>query len=272
MITKRAFAVTLLGGSMAVTGFGTGSAALGSNDRISTQPSEIAQRVVTRSPGFEESLILVVGGLYDSEQEASAAVAASNQGETAGYYLAATDDFRLQAGYASSAPSSSSIPCDPVNMPGVAAQLPELAQVSAAQLQEQCKVAIKAGAGPTLNVARDSRLEWLPVSTKPHGGRSMANPKACEAGSACLGGVPRLLGSSVELPQGKWMAVSAFRTKRGAEEFMTWMRQASGHEPAMVVQVLRVTGTSTIGLGQEAHPDGQGPLNAELPDQARWQR
>jgi hypothetical protein len=67
-----------------------------------------------------------------------------------------------------------------------------------------------------------------------------------------------------------WLALTAFRTKRGAEEFVELAR-AVGITGLVVVQATKLGG-GDVGLGQEPHPDGSGPLLEPLPDQEAYQR
>lgn len=62
---------------------------------------------------------------------------------------------------------------------------------------------------------------------------------------------------------GAWILVSAFRTKRGAEEFARLAAAAGFPETTQVID--RYRGAAYIGLGQEPHPDGSGPLTRPLP-------
>lgn len=63
---------------------------------------------------------------------------------------------------------------------------------------------------------------------------------------------------------GSTLALSGFRTKAGAEGFIEFAR-AVGVEGLFALRV-RKTGGRYIGLGQEAHPDGSGPLLTPLPN------
>lgn len=64
-------------------------------------------------------------------------------------------------------------------------------------------------------------------------------------------------------PAGDWALVSAFRTQEGAEEFAAFVR--SHGEPALVTTRVRGLGGFYAGLGQEARPDGLGPLQGPIP-------
>lgn len=63
-----------------------------------------------------------------------------------------------------------------------------------------------------------------------------------------------------ELP-GRYLLASAFRTDLGATEFEE-LAAAAGATTRRITA--RYTGTEFVGLGQEPHPDGSGPLTAPL--------
>lgn len=65
------------------------------------------------------------------------------------------------------------------------------------------------------------------------------------------------------LEPGRYALVSAFRTVAGAAEFERVARSAGARSLRRVIT--RYSGLRWIGLGQEAHPDGSGPLNGPLP-------
>lgn len=65
-----------------------------------------------------------------------------------------------------------------------------------------------------------------------------------------------------DLTPGAWVLVSAFRTVAGADAFQP-LAEAAG--ATVTRRIMRYTGSEYIGLGQEAHPDGTGPLNGPLP-------
>jgi hypothetical protein len=60
-----------------------------------------------------------------------------------------------------------------------------------------------------------------------------------------------------------YVLVTAFRTEAGATEFLE-LAGASG-APAQLTPRLSNSGDVYVGLGQEAHPDGTGPLIGPLP-------
>lgn len=82
-------------------------------------------------------------------------------------------------------------------------------------------------------------------------------------------GVPLPTGA-FQLVPGQTLLVSGFRTKEGAERFIELSR-AMGLSDLSTVQA-RKLGGGDIGLGQEANPDGSGPLLEPLDDQQAFQR
>jgi len=58
---------------------------------------------------------------------------------------------------------------------------------------------------------------------------------------------------------GDFALVSAFRTQEGAAEFVR-LAETFGHPATILSQRVRSLGGSYAGLGQEARPDGTGPL------------
>ena len=76
-------------------------------------------------------------------------------------------------------------------------------------------------------------------------------------------------GPFVRFPTQGWLVLTGFRTRAGAESLMPRVNAAELEVEAW--QVLK-RGGEYIGLGQEAHPDGSGPLEGPLPDQQRFQR
>lgn len=64
---------------------------------------------------------------------------------------------------------------------------------------------------------------------------------------------------------GSFALVSAFRTMEGAEDFAELAR-GFGHDATILPERVRSLGGAYAGLGQEAAPDGSGPLLEPIPD------
>jgi hypothetical protein len=65
-----------------------------------------------------------------------------------------------------------------------------------------------------------------------------------------------------EVAGGEWALVSAFRTRAGAEDFAAFARSLD--VPAEIIGPFISEGGPYAGLGQEAAPDGRGPLEHAL--------
>lgn len=196
---RRRVVAAAAGGGLLLAGLAAFVTVGASRDaaRVAGGEPRPASAGVANSHGRGESLILVVGGIYPTKDQAVAAVAASNRGELQGFYLASSNDFRLTGRYAVASPS---------------------------------------GGQP--------RLVWRAAA--PGAGRG--------------------------LPGDRWMALSAFRTRAGAQQFLGWAQSALPGTVARTVQAVRTAGSTPIGLGQEADPDGSGPLLGPVPQQAQAQR
>jgi hypothetical protein len=72
-------------------------------------------------------------------------------------------------------------------------------------------------------------------------------------------GLDRVLGDG----SAEFVLVSAFRTGRGAREFLDLVRSAGA--AGFVTPRLLNLGQEYVGLGQEPHPDGSGPLTEPIP-------
>ena len=70
--------------------------------------------------------------------------------------------------------------------------------------------------------------------------------------------------SSSLASKGAWVLVSAFRTKEGADQFAQVASQAGVENPIVTPRLVSLGGTYA-GLGQEAAPDGSGPLTTSVP-------
>lgn len=64
--------------------------------------------------------------------------------------------------------------------------------------------------------------------------------------------------------KGGWVLVSAFRTQEGADQFAQIAEQAGVANPIVTPRLVSLGGTYA-GLGQEAAPDGSGPLTVPIP-------
>lgn len=72
-------------------------------------------------------------------------------------------------------------------------------------------------------------------------------------------GLDRVLGEA----DAEFVLVSAFRTARGAREFLDLVQSAGA--AGFITPRLQNLGFEYVGLGQEADPDGSGPLTEPIP-------
>lgn len=124
-------------------------------------------------------------------------------------------------------------------------------------------------------VALDAHLRYVPLADL-----AQAEPARCGTAlpptgqPVCLPAQAEQLADVFTPGSDFWLTATAFRTPRGAEEFLALVRAVRGEELAdsfLVVRAVRTAGDSNIGLGQEADPSGSGPLTDELPGQAALQ-
>ena len=73
-------------------------------------------------------------------------------------------------------------------------------------------------------------------------------------------GLDRVLGEA----DAEFVLVSAFRTGRGAQEFLDLVQSAGA--AGFITPRLQNLGFEYVGLGQEADPDGSGPLTEPIPE------
>ena len=85
---------------------------------------------------------------------------------------------------------------------------------------------------------------------------------------ASFGTLP--MSQRVRFKRGALLLLTAFRTKHGAEEFLDLGRTLGLN--SLVTVSARKRGGGYVGLGQEPHPDGTGPLLGPLQNQTSYQR
>lgn len=106
-----------------------------------------------------------------------------------------------------------------------------------------------------------------PKLDNPRGGMALVDGVWADLASICVEDQEKatfFLSARLAYQPGKtaisdgWLVLSGFRTLDGAEAFVTAVEFEKSLEPE-VYRVLK-TGSTYIGLGQEANPDGSGPL------------
>lgn len=163
--------------------------------------------------GVGEKMLIVVGADFATASEANAAY--KPFGEMQGFYVDASDNYRVIGLYEQTSPVSQSVVLRYVPATGGAAFL--------------------AGKAPCGGVD-------VPPCVRER-----------------LSG---LLTPDLQLRPGRQLLLSAFRTKAGAALFAEHARVA-GYDEVVVLRVVK-TGGPYVGLGQEANPDGSGPLTEPL--------
>lgn len=118
------------------------------------------------------------------------------------------------------------------------------------------------GADTTLSAGTDERL--IVLIAGEFDARATATAAADEMGFGDIQGFYVAPSDAFDgEPAGRWLLVSAFRTQAGAASFVEIARAAGVTYTRRIVTTYG--GTDPIGLGQEPHPDGTGPLLAPLP-------
>jgi hypothetical protein len=263
---RRAWIVSGVAGLLAIAGYAGGAAAFSSNPPSESVAAAAVSGPIVNAAGTGESLILVIGGLFPTRAEAESSVANAKH-ELQGHYVTPVADYAVVAGYADVRSSTGEVQCSESGITDALGTFPELATMNPEQVQLTCQSAQESGEN-SLSLYLDTRLERIPLY-------QAGDPKFvvdCDPGARCLGGALGIVQGQESLPQGQWMAASAFRTKAGAEQFISFMRDSPVGPPLMVLQVVRIKGSSEIGLGQESRPDGTGPAVAPLANQGLLQQ
>ena len=198
----------------------------------------------TRAIGIGETLLLVVADVVPAD-EASPRVEALNQrfGDLQGFYTDWTDAYEVTGALLQTSPDLKTESCLPVVDP-------------------DCSI------GDLTKVLQPITTTLVGVSELT---RSDVRPLCALSGDSCgLAQARRLLGEDARLEPGTAILATAFRTKRGAQEFLELAR-AAGVNDLVTLQVKKLAG-GDVGLGQEPAPDGSGPLTEPLAGQDTYQR
>lgn len=220
-----------------------------------TEPSAPA---VEAGVGVGETLLLVIADVV-TPAESAATLESLNAGfgDVQGFYADATDGYQVTGALLQASPDSTTVDCHDA-LGSVAAPLAELMSApDCADVHAPVRALLPI---TTTFVPSSDVLSYL--STTPCGTAALP---PCVADRFA-----ELLGPDLQMDAGKFVLATAFRTKRGAEEFLELARSV-GATGLVVVQARKLAG-GDVGLGQEPHPDGSGPLTSALPDQAAWQR
>lgn len=191
----------------------------------------------------------LVAGEYPTETEAREAAELFSFGDMQGLYVDASANYDVLGVYDQTSPDYELANCQAT-----------LQQVAGCN-------------GPSARVALPVSLAYLPLE-RARGYLQAEGSETCgQLGQApCMAArLGRLLSEpDHQFRSGTYLVLTAFRTKKGAEEFVELARNR-GYEVA-VVRAQKLGGPY-VGLGQEANPDGtSGPLVDPLPNQDEFQR
>jgi hypothetical protein len=201
--------------------------------------------------GVGETMIIVVGGDFPSLAEAQAAAEAAQEtfGHLQGFYVDEAANYEVVGVYEQTSANQRVVPCAVWQRETKMECPPGLSEVRAFQ-----PVKLR-------HVSRVNARSFLSGKDEA----SCGSPGNRPCARTRLG---QLLTADLALKPDRFLLLNAYRTKRGAAEGVEFSRMAAEN-----VSVLRVrkTGGGYVGLGQEAHPNGSGPLDRPLPDAAKYQ-
>lgn len=191
--------------------------------------------------GIGEQLVIVLGGLYDSQAEAQSAADSFNLGDMHAYFVDTTDNYSTLGFYAQTTPNMHRLTCGQ--------DLPLLECPSDPTIETFSQPSIS--------------LEYVSKSNaQAYLQEHMDDPCGGVDQPPCLSEVIKYLqdGSTNIIPN-KWFLLSAFRTGAGAIDFMQLAR-VGGRIP-VALRVTKIAGPY-VGLGWEPDPDGSGLLLGPL--------
>lgn len=203
---------------------------------------------VAEVTGVGETLLIVVGGDFGSEAEATSKY--QSFGDMQGFYVDSSSNYRVVGLYEQTNPTLATVVCDGSN---------DLYDRECASIGTKQLTLLQA---PKLRLVPPTEQLGLLADESPCGRKDL---RPCTG--ARLG---HLLAADGQLKPGRYLQLSAFRTKAGAEEFLDMTHRAE-YQDTVVLQVVKTAGPY-VGLGQEGNPDGSGILTAPLPDPLSFQR
>jgi hypothetical protein len=187
----------------------------------------------------------------DSLAEAQAAATAAQQtfGHLQGFYIDEAANYQLVGVYEQTSANQRVVPCADWERETKMECPPGLSEVRA---YEPVKLR---------HVPRANARSFLSAKDEASCGSPGFRPCARHR-------LHQLLTDDLALKPDRFLLLNAYRTKKGAAEGVEFARMAVDD-----VSVLRVRkiGGGYVGLGQEAHPNGSGPLDGPLPDAAKYQ-
>jgi hypothetical protein len=242
--------------SAVVAGVATSAAAVAAfAESTSTPPQQTADAQGHEDPGTGrgETLMLAVTGSYQTRAEAEAAAASVHFGDVQGMYVVPTDGLSVLGVYEQKNPVFVSSSC----------QQPRPEDVHVCESGEFASIRVQQE--PQLR--RVNGTAWR--QELAHRRASRGQCAKTDAPPCVTDTFDRLLGEDGQFTPGQWLVTSGFRAKLGAEQFLRVL-QAAGHEDAVAVRVKK-DDEWEVGLGQEPHPDGSGPLLRPLREPERHQ-
>ncbi len=222
--------------------------------------------------GDGESLVIVTGGIFDTREQALAAAKKTAVGDMQGFYVDTTDNYTVKGVYPQATRETFRIRCGDnlvdsvtqladvgvITTPFQVQRLCDKSDTAVSEVYETLDFTVPVQLGVKAPVLEMTTWTWsVPNCMAP-----TADTPECMQQSVAFS----LTGTA--LPPGKYLLLSGFRTKFGAEQFMDFMRSADFRVSALQVSK---RGSQYVGLGQEPHPDGSGPLQVELPSQETYQ-
>lgn len=216
-------------------------------DALPTIDLDVAPPIVENA--VNETLILVVAGRAPSLNDVQKRLQEVNArfGQLQGFYVDEARHYDVIGLFAQTSPETVAVPCTTAEDGHSTIDCPDGAD-SVAELQHA-----------TLEFVERSAFASAPL------------PSCEDVGLAlCRESYASTLTQDVGFESSDWLLLTAFRTKKGAEEFLDLAR-AVGLGGLVVVQATKLGG-GDVGLGQEPHPDGSGPLLGPLDDQPAYQR
>ncbi len=207
--------------------------------------------------GIGESLLLVVADIVEPGAAAQKlSVLNERFGHLQGFYTDPTDGYEVTGVLTQVTADITEIPCPPSLGLFKTVVGGTLVDIECPDGARTVKALTKIGLA---NVSKDA----FPTLTLPACASDGLPP--CQYDR-----IKALLGDGLSLPAGQTVVATGFRTKAGAESFLEIAR-SMGVEDLITVQVRKSAG-GDVGLGQEPHPDGSGPLQVPLSDQEAFQR
>jgi hypothetical protein len=206
--------------------------------------------------GSGEDLILVVAGSFPTSGDASRAAALMDArfGEVEGFSVDAAVHYAINGVHLQTSADLLPVPCKGSLFATILDGRKELLECPKGRT--------------TVRLFRPVELAYVPRSAWA----TYAFPRCGAVGRPpCQRERYReVLGDAPAFGAGSHLLLTAFRTRTGAEEFLALARTLG--VGGLVTVNARKLGGGDVGLGQEPHPDGSGPLVGPLPDQSSYQR